>query len=242
MISSRDFLRGKSAVIFDFDGTLGDTIDLWNRVDVVLAEELGYPGLDPRECHAFREAELRRHKNEENPYRCYCGELGKKIGCELSAEEIHTRRYQISRRMLREDVRLRQGAAATLKRIKNLGLRMAVATTTRRANIEIYCRQNQNILNEIQLDEVFEYFVCAEDVRNIKPDPECYIRAMEYLGLPREKIFAVEDSLSGVEAATRAGLVCIGIREENSVPDAEEIRARTAFYFDDYAAFLSWLG
>lgn len=136
MISSRDFLRGKSAVIFDFDGTLGDTIDLWNRVDVVLAGELGSPGLDPRECHAFREAALRRYKNEENPYRCYCGELGKKIGCELSAEEIHTRRYQISRRMLREDVRLRQGAAATLKRIKNLGLRMAVATTTRRANIE----------------------------------------------------------------------------------------------------------
>lgn len=242
MISSRDFLRGKSAVIFDFDGTLGDTIDLWNRIDVVLAEELGYPGLDPRECHAFREAGLRRHKNEENPYRCYCGELGKKIGCKLSAEEVHARRYQISRRMLREDVRLRQGAAATLKRIKNLGLRMAVATTTRRANIEIYCRQNQNILNEIQLDEVFEYFVCAEDVRNIKPDPECYFRAMEYLGLPREKIFAVEDSLSGVEAATRAGLVCIGIREENSVPDAEEIKARTALYFDDYAAFLSWLG
>lgn len=120
MISSRDFLRGKSAVIFDFDGTLGDTIDLWNRIDVVLAEELGYPGLDPRECHAFREAELRRHKNEENPYRCYCGELGKKIGCKLSAEEVHARRYQISRRMLREDVRLRQGAVATLKRIKNL--------------------------------------------------------------------------------------------------------------------------
>ena len=94
----------------------------------MLAEELGYPGLDPRECHAFREAELRRHKNEENPYRCYCGELGKKIGCKLSAEEVHARRYQISRRMLREDVRLRQGAAATLKRIKNLGLRMAVAT------------------------------------------------------------------------------------------------------------------
>ena len=52
MISSRDFLRGKSAAIFDFDGTLGDTIDLWNKVDVELATELGYPGLDSRECHA----------------------------------------------------------------------------------------------------------------------------------------------------------------------------------------------
>lgn len=41
MISSRDFLRGKSAAIFDFDGTLGDTIDLWNKVDVELATELG---------------------------------------------------------------------------------------------------------------------------------------------------------------------------------------------------------
>ncbi len=242
MISSRDFLRGKSAAIFDFDGTLGDTIDLWNKVDVELATELGYPGLDSRECHAFREAALRRYKNQENPYRCYCGDFAKRIGCSLSAEEVHVRRYRISRRMLREDVRLREGAAAALKRIKSLGLRMALATTTRRANIEIYCRQNQNILDEIHLDEVFEHFVCAEDVRNIKPDPECYLKAIDYLGLPAEAIFAVEDTLSGVEAAVRAGLVCIGIREENSVPDAEEIKARTAIYFDDYAAFLAWLG
>ena len=72
--------------------------------------------------------------------------------------------------------------------------------------------------------------------------PECYLKAIDYLGLPAEAIFAVEDTLSGVEAAVRAGLVCIGIREENSVPDAEEIKARTAIYFDDYAAFLAWLG
>lgn len=242
MISSLDFLKGKTAVVFDFDGTLADTIGLWNEVDVRLAAELGVPDADPNELHAFREQALRRYRNAENPYRSYCGDFGKKIGSPLSAEEIHARRFQISRRILKEDVRLRPCAASVLKRLKAGGLRLAVATTTRKANIEIYCHINERIRREIHLAEVFEGFVCAEDVSHIKPDPECYRKAMELLGIEPHQGFVVEDTLAGVEAARAAGLECIGIQERHSLQQAEAIKALTTCYFDDHAAFLNWLG
>lgn len=242
MIRAGDFLQDKTAVVFDFDGTLADTIGLWNAVDVRLAAELGYPDADPVKMHAFRENSLRAHRNDENPYRSYCGDFGKKIGCELSAQEIHSRRYQISRSMLRQDVRLRQGAAALLKRLKGMGLRMAVATTTRRANIEIYCRDNEWIRSEIHLEDIFEGFVCAEDVERIKPDPQCYLKALALLDVEPQQAFAVEDTLAGVQAARAAGLQCIGIAEAHSIGQIDDIKSRTSCYFEDYATFSSWLG
>ena len=241
MIDARDFLRGKKAVVFDFDGTLGDTLGLWNDVDVRLARELGYPDIDPQECHAFREEALRRHRNEENPYRAYCGDLVQKLGSTLTAAEIHARRFQISRRVLDEEVRLQPGAAAFLKRLRAMGFAMAVATTTRRANIEIYSRTNKAIRSEIHLEEVFEGFVCAEDVDHIKPDPECYVKALSLLGVAAHETFAVEDTVAGVQAARGAGLAVIGMAEPHSAADADTIRAMTDLYFEDYAAFSAWL-
>lgn len=241
MLTAQEFFRGKTAVVFDFDGTLGETIGLWNQVDVELAARLGEPRSDAAALHAFREDSLRRHALAENPYRSYCGDFGRRIGSKLTAEEIHAMRYQISRRMLREDVRLRPGAADLLKRLKAMGLRMAVATTTRKANMEIYCRTNEKIRSEIKLDEVFEGFVCAEDVDRIKPDGECYVKALALLGVSAHRAFAVEDTLAGVQAARAAGLECIGFAEPHSAGDEQKIRSLTTLFFDTPADFVDWL-
>ena len=242
MISARDFLRGKTAAVFDFDGTLADTLGIWNAVDVQLAAELGHPNADPEAWHAFREESLRRHRDEENPFRSYCGDFGAKLGSSLTAAEIHQRRFTISRRLLKNDVQLQPNAAEALKSLKALGLRLAVATTTRRANIEIYCNTNEGIRREIHLADVFEGLICAEDVERIKPDPECYVKALALLGVTPERAFAVEDTVAGLEAARAAGLKCLAMREPHSAEDAERIRSLSEVYFDDYAAFLKWFG
>lgn len=122
-----------------------------------------------------------------------------------------------------------------------MGFAMAVATTTRRANIEIYSRTNKAIRSEIHLEEVFEGFVCAEDVDHIKPDPECYVKALSLLGVAAHETFAVEDTVAGVQAARGAGLAVIGMAEPHSAADADTIRAMTDLYFEDYAAFSAWL-
>ena len=56
------------------------------------------------------------------------------------------------------------------------------------------------------------------------------------------KILGIVLLLVVVLAAAAAGLACIGIYEPHSAPYADELKARTAIFFEDYAAFLLWLG
>ncbi|WP_094228294.1 HAD family hydrolase [Methanolobus psychrotolerans] len=58
---------------------------------------------------------------------------------------------------------------------------------------------------------IFDAIVSGEDVKNGKPDPEPYNRAVEMLGLDKDNCFVVENAPLGVKAAKNAGLFCIGV-------------------------------
>ena len=79
-------LQNKKAVIFDLDGTIVDSLGVWNRVDVLLAQELGCSNPDAEALHRLREDALERYKSAAQPYTCFCGEFGKFFGSSLSAE------------------------------------------------------------------------------------------------------------------------------------------------------------
>ena len=174
-----EILKNKKAVIFDLDGTIVDSLDVWNRVDVLLAQALGCKSPDAQVLHRLREQALERFKSDPQPYVRFCGEFGKFFGSKLSAEEVHALRYQISRKVLKSDVRLREGADVVIKKFASLGMKLAIATTTRRANIDIYSDVNEAIRQKIHLREYFDVVITMEDVSQIKPDPECYVKALE---------------------------------------------------------------
>ena len=98
-----EILKNKKAVIFDLDGTIVDSLDVWNRVDVLLAQALGCKSPDAQVLHRLREQALERFKSDPQPYVRFCGEFGKFFGSKLSAEEVHALRYQISRKDLKID-------------------------------------------------------------------------------------------------------------------------------------------
>ena len=62
----------RDLVVFDLDGTLIDSIGVWNEVDRRLRERLGLPTLGEVERGAFREDALRRHAAAASPYLEYC--------------------------------------------------------------------------------------------------------------------------------------------------------------------------
>jgi beta-phosphoglucomutase-like phosphatase (HAD superfamily) len=53
--------------------------------------------------------------------------------------------------------------------------------------------------------------VTGDDVPHSKPAPDCYLLALQRLGLPASQCLAVEDTQHGVAAATAAGLRCLAV-------------------------------
>ena len=219
------------AVIFDLDGTLIDSLGIWNAVDVALVKQLGHSSFSTDELCHFREKALISHAREENPYVGFCADLGRLCGSSLSATEIHKMRYQISRRLLREEMRLRPGAAKVVKKIRSLGMETAIATTTKRANIDIYDQQNTAIMSELKISEHFPIILSRENVHSIKPDPEIYLKALQRLQLPPSECLVFEDSLAGVMAARSAGIPVCSIEEPWSLADLPAIQRLVQKHF-----------
>ena len=99
-------------------------------------------------------------------------------------------------------IELRPGVADLLRQARATPLKLAIATTTSRVNLEGLARR---FPGELDLDG-FDVVVCGEDVTALKPDPEVYRTALQRLALPPERCLAFEDTRNGVESAVGAGL------------------------------------
>lgn len=81
----------------------------------------------------------------------------------------------------------------------------ALVTTASRDNVF-------NLLAHFDVDtSIFDCIITGEDVSNGKPDPECYIKAMEKLEVNPESCCIFEDSDAGVRAATNSGASVIRV-------------------------------
>lgn len=236
-----DILRGKKAVFFDLDGTLIDSIGVWNETDRILHRELTGGEGEVAALQALRDEALRRFRDEENPYLHYCALLKEQYGTALSARQIYERRYAIARGLLRK-LDYKPGADAFLRALKAAGYTLALTTTTRRRSIDVYRTENRNILAKAPLDELFGRIYACEDVDRIKPDPQIYRRALADLGLAPGECLVFEDALVGVQAARAADLDVAVLYDKYSDPDRDRINALADWQVESYPALMDALG
>jgi HAD superfamily hydrolase (TIGR01509 family) len=121
-------------------------------------------------------------------------------------------------RNLGDEMRLIPGVVEFLDHLSRAGIRMALATSASR-------RRACGTLTELGISHHFQTIVTGDDVAAGKPDPAIYRLAAELLQVPAESLLAVEDAVSGVKAATAAGLKCVGV---GSATRAELLRAAGA--------------
>ncbi len=191
--------RIADAVIFDLDGTLTDTEKYYQ---IAWPEAIRHFGFEPPEGFAL---ELRS--------------LGRPFAPKFFAETFgdsfdyyKVREYRkglVSKLMEEQGIQLKPGALELLRWLKASGITVAMATAND-------TQRTRNYLDKIGIEEYFDRIICADMVKLGKPAPDIYAHAVKELGLPADRVFAVEDSPNGIKSAYGAGCKVI------MVPDLTE--------------------
>ena len=99
------------------------------------------------------------------------------------------------------------GARELLVQLKSEGVCMALVTSADPVHA-------QNALNALDVPGAFKRVIDADMVSRLKPSPEPYLKAAEYLGVSSQDIVVIEDSGSGVASALSAGMTCVAVHTE----------------------------
>lgn len=196
------------ALVFDFDGLLVDTETASLRVWQYLWRRHGLE-LDTGTFFAAHGGDVIAER--------YAA-LAAAVGPGYDHEESHASRLAY-RDEVHASLDLADGIAAWLDEARDLGLRLAVASSSHHDWVEDH-------LARIGYLDRFELLACGDDVGTVKPDPAVYLLALERLGVRADRAMAFEDTVHGVAAAKAAGLPCVAIPH----PHAD----RTAFTAADH--------
>jgi len=198
-----DLIARAGVLIFDVDGTLAETEEVHRQA---FNEAFVQTGIDWRWGRTIYKELLRTAGGKERmrAFDRLRGNAPMLSDSEIAElHRIKTARYV--ELIAGGGCPLRPGVQALLAASRAREQRLAIATTTSRANIEA--------LLSVALGEGwaggFDAIVAGEDVPNKKPAPDVYHEVLVKLGVPASDCLAIEDSRNGLVAASMAGIPVI---------------------------------
>jgi len=226
--------KQKKVIIFDMDGTLIDSVGIWNTVDSKLIAQLGGEALDEISIQQRRDELLRTFSHTQDAYLEYCDFLAQTYNDALNGEEIRAMRYAIANHYLKNVIDFKPDAHTLLHYLKEQGYQLVIASTTSQNNLNIYIHENNAMRQKVDFAKMFSLILGREAVSKIKPHPEVHHFIMQELGVAPHECLVVEDSLVGLEAARNAGIEAITMFDTYSKHEEAELKKRSLGYFDDF--------
>ena len=183
------------AILFDHDGTLVDSepvhFRLWTRV----LEAYGFH---------LTEGQYKTHYAGV-PTRANAIDLVQRFGIKEEPSRLAEAKNAATRDYLAlEAFPLMKGALAAVEAFHGAGLKLAVVTGASSNGVYTTLKAND-------LETYFSSVVSGDDVSLSKPAPDCYLLAIERLGLSAAECIAIEDTEHGLEAAYSAGIRCLAL-------------------------------
>jgi HAD superfamily hydrolase (TIGR01509 family) len=195
-----------SAVVFDMDGVLVQTEEIWDEIRERFVLERGgrYDAGAQRAMMGMSSPEWSSFIHDE-------------LGVPDSPADISA---EVVRRMdarYRERLPLVPGAADAVERLA-AEWPLAVASSSNRPLIDA-------VLELAGLERHFRATVSSEEVARGKPAPDVYVEAARRLGVDARGCVAIEDSHSGIRSAKAAGMAVLAIPNRSYAPDEEALAA-----------------
>jgi HAD superfamily hydrolase (TIGR01509 family) len=203
------------AVVFDLDGLLLDTEQVWDEVREAITRERG------GRWHERAQADMMGMSSKE-----WSRYMHDRLGLREPPDELNRIVVEEMQRRYREGLPLVDGAAEAVRRI---GARwpLGLASSSNRELIDL-------ALELMGVAELFQATVSSEEVEGGKPAPDVYLEAAQRLGVRPQNVVAIEDSASGIRSAKAAGMRVIAIPNPH-FPPPEDVLAEADLVLDSLA-------
>lgn len=193
-------LKSIKGAIFDMDGTLIDSLMLWDIVwdkfgEIYLKNERFRP--DAEDDKAVRTMTLKDAM--EHVHSVY--------GIGKSGEELLETANEIIINFYSNEVEVKKGAAEFLEYCYENGIKMCIASATDMRLIKI-------AVEHCRLEKYFPDILSCAEIGKGKDEPDIYLKAIACLGTGMEETCVFEDSHIAIKTANRIGVKTVGIYDK----------------------------
>lgn len=202
-------------IIFDLDGTLIDSMDVWYDVDRRFLRENGVT--DPPEDISEQMKKLTIDEAANH--------FISQFGLDRKPDEVISRIEEMVRDEYENSIGLKPEVAELLDWLDERGIPYGIATATYKALAEA-------VLKRCGIAGRFRFILTDREYPAGKNFPDIFIGGAERLGCTTEETLVVEDSLHCIETAVNAGFPTAAVYDRSAEPDAEKIKETASYYFD----------
>jgi HAD superfamily hydrolase (TIGR01509 family) len=191
-------LGNYTAAIFDLDGTLLDSLNVWEQVDIDFLKKRGLPL-----ARDYTEAVSAMSFEEAARYTI------ERFGLKETEEELMREWNEMVAHEYAHRIKLKPGARECLQFLQKQNFKLGVATALPK-ELYVPALQNNGILDD------FHVFASVTETKRGKGFPDIYLLCARRLGIPPEKCLVFEDVLPGLQGAKAAGMGAIGVFDKCS--------------------------
>lgn len=206
--------------IFDLDGTLLDSMWVWNQVDI---DFLGKRGFDVPPDYPKAIAAMGFHETAEYTI--------KRFGLKEKVKDVIAEWDRMAAQMYHERVQIKPYVREVLEWMRQQGIHLGVATASYRTLFEPCLRRNG----------VFEYFEAVTETSEVergKGFPDIYIKVAEKMNCLPEECLVFEDITKGIEAAGNGGFRTVAVYDPAAQAEWEENVKKADYHIVEFKELL----
>ena len=212
----KELVDNSKAIIFDLDGTLIDSMNVWSDIDKEFfkmhdlpfekdyQKEIGHKGL--KEIAAYTKSRYNLKESED---------------------EIISIWLDMAKEAYAYKIPLKEGVKSFLEYLQSKNIKMGIATSN---SLEL----TELVLKHHDIYKYFSKVVTVNELKTNKGSPDIYLHISDSFGLVPSECIVFEDLLTGIRTAKKAGYKVVGAKEKSSLDKEKEIREIADLYISNY--------
>lgn len=212
--------QARKNYLFDFDGTLGDSMEVFGNCFLTLLSEkkIPYPA---------------NIVNIVTPlgYEGAADYIIEHLGCTDSKEQLVHDAHKIVYRAYAEEIKIKDGVYDYLTQLKAQGCSLNILSASPHLTLDVSLKHN-NIF------DLFDHIFSIEDFGMLKSDVAIYHKALDCMGATVENTVFFDDNAVAVKTAVEAGLYTVGVYDKSSKDSTQQIKANAQDYIQSFTELL----